>query len=207
MSKNLKIYAPNSKNVPITRFAKIVDVNTRFFGPGATDNESHGIFIDIFPLEGTSGNSVAIWLKHKVSCFLMLVASSVMEYEASKQDNLYKRLMCSTKKGTITYKTRHEIGRMFSFFNSKKWLNIVENYTKCSKVKAGYSVPIGGSDIKYFKPISPSIYYPAHKVCFDNIEVYVPNQPERHCELEYGDWKWIPPVEDRWQHFLKEIRF
>ena len=55
--------------------------------------------------------------------------------------------------------------------------------------------------------LSPALYFPAKKVQFDDIEVYVPNQPVRHCELEYGDWKWIPPVEDRWQHFLKEIRF
>ena len=91
--------------------------------------------------------------------------------------------------------------------SSKKWFDIVEKYTKCSKVKAGYSVPIGGANIKYFKPVSPSLYFPAKKVQFDDIEVYVPNQAEQHCELEYGDWKWIPPVEDRWQHFLKEIRF
>ena len=137
----------------------------------------------------------------------MLVASSVMEYEDSKCDDLYERLMCSTPEGKRTYKIRWTIGKIFSFFNSKKWFNIVENYTKCSKVKAGYSVPIGGANIKYFKPISPTLYFPAQKVQFDDIEVYVPNQPVRHCELEYGDWKWIPPVEDRWQHFLKEIRF
>lgn len=204
---NFKIFAPNSKNGPITRFAKVVDVNTRFLGPGSPDNESHGIFIDIFPLEGTSANNVAIWFKHKISCFLMLVASSVMEYEGAKRDDLYKRLMCSTKQGARTYKIRNRIGMLFSFFNSKKWFNIVDKYTKCSNAKAGYSVPIGGASIKYFKPIPPSIYFPAHKVCFDNIEVYVPNQPERHCELEYGDWKWISPAEERWQHFLKEIRF
>jgi hypothetical protein len=42
---------------------------------------------------------------------------------------------------------------------------------------------------------------------FDDMEIYVPAQAERHCEIEYGDWHWIPPVEDRWQHFIKEIRF
>lgn len=207
LPENLKIFAPNSKNGPITRFAKVVDIHTRFLGPGAKDDVSHGIFIDIFPLEGTSSNNAVIWLKHKVSCFLMLVASSVMEYEDSKCDDLYERLMCSTPEGKRTYKIRWTIGKIFSFFNSKKWFNIVEKYTKCSKVKAGYSVPIGGANIKYFKPISPTLYFPAQKVQFDDIEVYVPNQPVRHCELEYGDWKWIPPVEDRWQHFLKEIRF
>lgn len=209
LPNNFKIYAPNSKNGPITRFAKVVDSNTRFIGTGASDDEKHGIFIDIFPLEGTSDNKIAIWLKHKVSCFLMLVASSVMEYESSKSepDNLYGKLMCSTKEGKKTYKTRQRIGKIFSFFKSNRWFDIVDNYTKCSKVKAGYSVPVGGANIKYFKPVAPSIYFPAKKLRFDDIEVYVPNQAERHCEMEYGDWKRIPPVEERWQHFLTKIVF
>ena len=204
---NFKIYAPNSKNGPITRFAKVVDTKTRFLGPGASDTDSHGIFIDIFPLEGTSSNKCKIEIKHKVSCLLMLVASSVMEYENSKDDQLYAKLMCSTPEGRRVYKIRHGIGFLLSFINSEKWFNLIDAYTKCKVVKAGYSVPIGGADKKYFLPIDQNIYFPAKKMKFDDIEVYVPNNPELHCELEYGDWTWIPPVEKRWQHFLKEIRF
>lgn len=207
LPKNFKIYSPNSKNGPIARFAKVVDTNTRFLGPGAKDEECHGIFIDIFPLEGTSANSFCIWWKHKVACMLMLIASSVMEYEDSKLSDVYKRLMCSTPEGTKTYNIRHCIGKLFCFRSSKKWFDSVESYTKCSRVKAGYSVPVGGSSIRYFQPIDESVYFPVRRLRFDDIEIYVPNQPERHCEIEYGDWTWIPPEEDRWQHFIQEIRF
>lgn len=207
LPENLRIYAPNSKNGPVARFAKVVDVNTRFLPPGADDKESNGIFVDIFPLEGTSDNRLCIWLKHKFSCFLMLVAASVSEYESSKHSDMYARLMCSTPEGTRTYKLRHLIGHLFSFRNSGKWLDTVENFTKCSKVKDGYSVPVGGADIKYFKPVEPAVFFPAKKMKFDDIEVYVPSQAERHCEMEYGDWRWVPPVEERWQHFLQAIRF
>lgn len=31
--------------------------------------------------------------------------------------------------------------------------------------------------------------------------------PGRHCVIEYGDWMWIPRVEERWQHFIKRISF
>ena len=204
---NFKIYAPNSKNDPITRFAKVVDTKTRFLGPGASDTESHGIFIDIFPLEGTSSKKLNIEIKHKLSCLLMLIASSVMEYENSGKDDIYKRLMCSTPQGTRTYKIRHSIGFLFSFIKSKSWFNLIDSYTGCKTVKAGYSVPVGGANKKYFYPIDENVFFPAKKMKFDDIEVFVPNNPELHCELEYGDWTWIPPVEDRWQHFLKEIRF
>lgn len=205
LPQNFKIYAPNSKNGPITRFAKVVDINTRFLGPGVKDDESHGIFIDIFPLEGTSSNISQIKLKRVISCMLMLISSSVMEYESS--DTFYKKLMCSTPKGERTYNIRHKIGWLFSFISAKKWFNIVEKFTKCSVVKAGFSVPIGGANLKYFKPIDENIYFPAKKLRFNDIEIYVPNQSERHCELEYGDWTQIPPENERWQHFIKKIVF
>ena len=207
LPKNFKIYSPNSKNGPIARFAKVVDTNTRFLGPGSVDDEKHGIFIDIFPLEGTSSNKLCIWWKHKMSCLLMLIAASVMEYEGSKINDMYKRLMCSTLEGAKTYNIRHLIGRLFCFRSSKNWLDIIENFTKCSKVKAGYSVPVGGADIKYFQPVDSAVYFPAQRMKFDDIVINVPNQAERHCELEYGDWKWIPPVEERWQHFITSIKF
>lgn len=207
LPENFRIYAPNSKNGPITRFAKVVDINTRFLGPGTSDTESHGIFIDIFPLEGASSNRFYIEVKHKISCLLMLIASSVMEYEDSKKDDLYKRLMCSTSQGKRVYNVRHCIGYILSIISSKKWFNLIDSYTRCKVVKDGYTVPIGGANKKYFYPIDELVYFPAKKMKFDDIEVYVPNKPELHCELEYGDWTWIPPVEKRWQHFLKEIRF
>lgn len=207
LPKNYKIYSPNSKNGPIIRFAKVVDTDTRFLEPESIDDERHGIFIDIFPLEGTSANRFCIWWKHKISCFLMLIASSVMEFEGSKLNGLYKRLMCSTPEGKRTYNIRHFIGRFFSLINSNKWFNIVENFTKCSQVKSGFSVPVGGANIKYFQPIDSTVYFPAKRMKFDDIEIYVPNQAERHCELEYGNWKWIPPVEEREQHFITSIKF
>ena len=204
---NFKIYSPNSKNGPITRFAKVVDTSTRFLGPGATDNESHGIFIDIFPLEGTSANKFGIWWKHRISCLLMLIASSVQEYEGAKFNDMYKRLMCSTPEGTKTYNMRHLIGRLFCFRSSYKWFDTIDVFTKSSRLNAGYSVPVGGAHIKYFLPIDSSVYFPAKKTKFDEIDIYIPNQAERHCELEYGNWRKIPPVEDRWQHFIQAISF
>ena len=115
--------------------------------------------------------------------------------------------MCSTPKGNIVYNVRHSIGFLLSFIQSKKWYDLIDRYTKRIRIGAGYSVPVGGANKRYFQPIDMDVFFPAKKMKFDNIEIYVPNNVELHCELEYGDWKWIPPVEERWQHFLKEIRF
>lgn len=207
LPEQYRIYAPNSKFGPIARFAKVVDITTRFLEPGSIDEESSGIFVDIFPLEGTSSNKLFIDIKHKISCILMLIAASVDMYEVLKIDDTYKRIMCSTSRGARAYYIRYCVGLIFSFIKSKTWFNLIDSYTKSKSINAGYSVPVGGASKKYYQPIQEDIYFPAKKMTFDNIEVFVPNNPVLHCELEYGDWQSIPPKEERWQHFIKEIRF
>ena len=102
-------------------------------------------------------------------------------------------------------------------FNDENYIDYFDKYIpegktcgyseKLTFVKDGYTVPVGGANKKYFYPVNEKVFFPAQKVQFDDIYIYVPNNPESHCANEYGDWKWIPPAEDRWQHFIKEIRF
>ncbi len=201
-----KIYSPNSKNGPITRFAKVVDTRTRFLDPGALDEESHGIFIDIFPVENTINNTMIIRLRRIWAMFLMVVASSVRQYNI--KDGFYKNLMYSTRAGKRTYVIRNLIGLIFSYRTYESWINKLDKFNQQNKYTGFTAVPSGESGKwRYFMPIEESLYFPAKKMKFDDIEVYVPNKAERHCEIEYGDWHWIPPVEERWHHFIKEIKF
>jgi lipopolysaccharide cholinephosphotransferase len=206
LPSNYVIYAPNSKNKPITRFAKVVDTNTRFLEPGASDEKSHGIFIDIFPIENSISNITLIKIKRLFAMFLMVVASSVGQYNSKNE--VYKQLMYTSKSGKRTYNIRNFLGRIFSFMSETTWLNILDKFYKHKKYTDVCCVPSGDSaKWKYYYPYPKSLYFPAKKMKFDDMEIYVPAQAERHCEIEYGDWHWIPPVEDRWQHFIKEIRF
>jgi lipopolysaccharide cholinephosphotransferase len=206
LPSNYVIYAPNSTNEPITRFAKVVDTNTRFLEPGAADEKSHGIFIDIFPIENSISNISLIKIKRLFAMSLMVVASSVAQYRAKNE--FYKRLMCSSPDGRKTYKLRNFIGCLFSFKSASSWFNILDKFFQHKKDTDVCCVPSGDSaKWKYYYPYPKSLYFPAKKMKFDDIEIYVPAQAERHCEIEYGDWHWIPPVSDRWQHFVKEIRF
>lgn len=206
LPKQFKIYSPNSKNGPITRFCKVVDTTTRFLDPGSPDEESHGIFIDIFPVENTTTNIACIKLRRLWAMFLMVVTSSVSQYHAV--DDFYKNLMCSTPAGKRTYRLRNLIGMLFSYRSYESWNNKLDRFNQQKKHTGFTAVPSGeAGKWRYFMPIEESLYFPAKKMKFDDIEVYVPNQAERHCEIEYGDWHWIPPVEDRWQHFIKELKF
>lgn len=205
LPKHFKIYAPNSKNAPICRFAKVVDTSTRFLGPGAIDEESHGIFIDIFPLEYAPTNKYLLALRNLYTRFLLLVAESVVGYE--HKNEFYRKLMCSTRSGKVTYYLRQTIGCMFSFSKGVNWYNRISKFEYYEKPTGQYNIPSDGGLKKSLIPIAEEAFFPAKKVKFDDVEVYVPNQAVKYLEQNYGDWNWVPPVDQRWQHFIKDIKF
>lgn len=201
-----KIFAPNSKNGPVYRFAKLVDTTTRFLEPGAKNSPENGIFLDIFPLENTTTNLFVIRLRRLWACFLMVVASAVQEYK--DKDEFYRRLLCSTSSGKRTYRVRQLIGRLFSWKQPEWWYNTFDKFVQYSKDTGYYSVPSGElGKWRYFMPISKDLYFPPRRMEFDDIMINVPNKAEEHCVIEYGDWTRIPPEKDRWKHFIKAISF
>lgn len=202
-----KIYAPNSKHGPIYRFAKIVDTSTRFVTPYFDEkNEKSGIFIDVFPLEFSPSNKFLIKFRQLWSTALMLIASTVDE--RNHKNFLYKKIICSTSIGKRTYMLRNFIGFIFSFKTAQSWFNMFDKFVHYKNdVSGGYVIPSEGPKITNFIPTDKSLFLPTKRMKFDDIEVFVPNQAEKYCDMEYGNWKKIPPVEQRWQHFIKEIRF
>ena len=205
LPSNYKVYAPNCPNGAKSRFAKVVDTSTRFLGPDAEDTPKNGIFVDIFVLENCPMSLRRAKLKRYVMLFLMLVSSAVQEYKGSGE--MYKKLMCSTPQGKRTYKMRRFIGWFFSFLSEDKWFNILDNVARYDKETGYVNMPAIAPKMLFAVPHPYDIYFPAKRAKFDDIEAYVPSDLVQHCEIMYGNWQWIPPVEERWQHFIKEIRF
>lgn len=199
-----KIFAPNSKNGPIYRFGKIVDTKTRFLTPCSHDDESHGIFLDIFILENTPTNMLHVQIRRFIAIMLMLISSCVQEKNTGTA--LYKNIMCSTKEGKRTYNLRMTIGFLFSFLNEKSWFKLFDRVANYNKTTGYVSVPSAGPKLKWFTPTPMDFFFPTQRVKFDDIEVNIPNQTIKHLENEYGDWQRVPKENERWQHFIKEIQ-
>lgn len=200
-----RIFAPNSKNGPIYRFAKVVDTETRFLTPGSTNSEKKGIFVDIFPLENACMKENRRKFYRFGMCFLMYVATSVADYEARNKE--YKKLMSFSRKGLFNYYFRNAIGSLFSFRSASWWYDKFDSHATKFKECEHYMVPSGSYRKYSFMPQDRDIYLPIRKVKFDDIEVYIPNQVERHLEIYFGNWQQVPPPEKRWRHFVKEIRY
>lgn len=205
LPSNLKIFAPNSKNGPIYRFAKIVDTATKFIMPVSDEKkESSGVFIDIFPLEYTSTNKLLMLIRRFWLSLLMYIASSVVQYE--DKVSLYRSLMMSNPEARRNYKLRNAIGCLFSFMSSEAWFNYFDKQATGHQKSDNFSTPSGAYQIRYFMPIAKEMFLPVKKISFDDIEIYVPNQLEKYLEMEYGNWREIPKNSDRWQHFIQSIK-
>ena len=200
-----KIFSPNSKYGPIYRFAKVVDTTTRFTLSPSIATEKNGIFVDIFPLENAFTGKLRIrWIQLK-ACFLMYVATSVANWRSESKEE--KLLMTTSIAGSFIFYLRQSIGFLFSWRSPEKWYDTFDKAVTNNPESGFFMVPSGGPNYKYFMPMDRNIFLPTKRLPFDDIEVNVPNLPEVHCEIEYGDWHRIPPENERWQHFINEIKF
>lgn len=206
LPEKYKVYAPNSKNGAISRFCKVVDTNTKFITPFTDgDKEESGIFLDIFPLENTPSAMWRVKWRMYWSYFLMYVADSVAQYHG--RNEFRRQLMRGNKEARVNYRFRQFIGLIFSFNSCQKWYNRIDRYQNYKKDTGYVCWPSGPASPKSFLPRKKNLFFPVSRGKFDDIEVYLPAQPIRFCELQYGDWQKLPLENERWQHFIRGIKF
>jgi len=197
---NYIIYAPNSTNGAIARFAKMVDKNTRFVEVENEEIERHaGVFIDIFPLDSISTWGLKNKIKRILSMALIYTAESVLHYKAHSR--VYKTIMYGSDSGKRNYWFRHVYGFIFSFLSEQQWLRLVDGYCRNTS-HTGY-VDFLQSDYRW-KPLGVDLFFPP--VCgeFEGMQVYLPHRPIQYLEMEFGDWQWMPPESERLEHYVVE---
>lgn len=198
------VYAPNSKNGPISNFAKVVDVKTTIIEPGGENSPvHHGISLDIFPLESIiPDRRVYNGYKKILSMALIYIIGSVSQYHSHSK--LYRRLMTGCMAGKFNYWFRKFVGFIFSFRSREAWQNTFDIFVRNVDNTGYVHRP---SDVYKWEAIPLDVYLPVKRVQFDDIMAYIPNKPEFLLEYDYGDWRRIPPKEERWEHFLVKISF
>ena len=202
MPDNYVIYAPNSSNGAIARFAKLVDKNTCFVEVENETIDRHtGVFIDIFPLDAISTNVLRNKAKRLFSMALIYITSSVGHYQAHSK--IYKSLMCNSLKGAFNYWFRNSIGFLFSFMSVQRWYNLVDVFCRNSSV-TNY-VDFVQSDYRW-KPLECNLFFPPVRGEFEGMQVYLPHYPEEYLEIEFGDWKQIPPEGKRPEHYVVDFK-
>ena len=158
-----------------------------------------GVMIDIFPLEYAPLNPIVRKLKGFWAMVLQYIAVSATFYNL--YDNpIKKTFFYQTKEGKFNYNFRRLIGFMFSWRRYDKWCNTFDKFVRGKKDTGLWCIP---TDVgHYFGHLMPKeVFYPPKKGPFEDMDINLPNDIHAYLVNAYGDYMWIPPVEQREKHW------
>lgn len=208
LPEKYKVYSSFTKSGPRYRFAKMVDTTTKFIPIASEDKDDdfQGIFLDIFPLENYPVGKFTRTIKKYLSYFLSYTASSVQGYRQDSPE--FKELMCHTKEGRNNYYFRKWWGIAFSWLSDSTWYRLVEKVNKHSKETGLVHVPAASITRFSWKGLPYELLFPTVEAPFENWgTVQIPANAVKFLEVNYDNWRQLPPEEDRARHFVSKIDF
>ena len=192
---------PNSKGHKVASLiTEIYDKNSYKSSLHNLDNDlPQGVMIDIFPLEYAPLNPIKRKIKGTVAMFLQYIAVSSMFY-ALYNSPKKKAFFYQTKEGKFNYNFRRAIGFLFSFRHYEKWCNTFDKFVRGKEDTGLWCIP---TDVgHYFGHLMPKeVFYPPIEGEFEDMTIKLPNDIHAYLVNAYGDYMWIPPVEQREKHW------
>lgn len=196
-----ELVTPNSKG------HKVASLITEVYAKNTYKTSIHnmetslpqGVMIDIFPIEYAPLNPVARRVKGTVAMILQYIAVSSMFYGLYRTPKK-KAFFFQTPEGRFNYRFRSALGFLFSFRSYEKWCNTFDKFVRGKKDTGLWCLP---TDVgHYFGHLMPKdVFYPSFKGPFEDTEVNLPHNIHAYLENAYGDYMWIPPVEQREKHW------
>lgn len=199
--------SPNYKENAKSRYPILLVKGTNFTEIGKNvEDEFSKIKIDIFIIENIPDNILLRYIKGFWCTCLMFATSYVGTYE-NRNNNAFKNFMCKTDEGRTAYIWRIRIGRLFSFINLQKWVNLVDSAMQYNKPSKLMGIPSGRGH--YFGEIrSRETFLPMSTGLFEGLKVNLPGNPDDYLTNLYGsDYMTLPPVDKRERHFIVNISF
>ena len=164
-------------------FAKVRRSDTTFWEEGTLNDEiNHGIYMDIFPLDGYPTN----WFYEKIYMIKRVVYDNFL-YQGGdwKKMSGYRKifaLLYRIIKGTLTKKE--------AAIKKEKLVTFIP-------YDDGKLVSCLVADTPKAEAVTSNVYGNAREVVFEDMLVRVPDQCEVYLEKLYGDYMQFPPEEER----------
>lgn len=194
---------PGCSKGAIVRVAKLYKKDSIMRTVISKDNAIEKIYIDLFVIDYVPDNNFKMYLRGLTTMFLIGIISCV---ETKLNGKNTAKLDCGVQ-WEIQRRIRLLLGTVFSIIPLKKWydlLNKASMNTKSNKVSSRITFPTGR--IFYFaEMMMADDYYPFQRTDFCGVKTWMPRRPEKYLENRYGDWKKIPPPEDRESHYVREL--
>lgn len=196
-----ELVTPNSKGHKVASLiTEIYDKNSYKSSLHNLDNDlPQGVMIDIFPLEYAPMNAVARKVKGTVAMILQYIAVSSMFYRLYNSPKK-KAFFYQTPEGKFNYHFRRAIGFLFSFRSYEKWCNTFDKFVRGKEETDLWCIP---TDVgHYFGHLMPKdVFYPPIEGEFEDMTIKLPHDIHAYLVNAYGDYMWIPPVDQREKHW------
>lgn len=183
------LISSRDKTFPNSWF-KLVDPDTIAYLDYYDNSVPHGLWIDIFPYDSTETLNLKvkiIFLLLKPLAFLVSVANMNPTAGNSHRWILIKKLLIPLKKSLNPFKLSAKMDYLAKKINT-----------------------LGGSRVFFQvlgascrKPINRSDIFPVSRVSFENHTFPAPSNPDKVLSVVYGNWRQLPPKEQRIRHATK----
>jgi len=195
---------PQGKLESSSPFMKVYMRNTELLGIGGRDNRfPQMVFLDIFPIEGIPSNKLWRQIKGLLANTMRLIGNTVME--CGTMTNEMREFYKTDKLLYKMVRKRRMIGRCFSFISHKQWVSWYDKLVRCSDMSGLIGIPTARK-LYDGETLPASVYLPPVSGEFEGVKVWLPADTHRYLENLYGNYMWIPPVEKREQHFIREMK-
>ena len=174
----------------IYQFAKFVDENTSSYETFVGKKNPMGLWVDIFPVEPTtdpeSPAAKKVFSQNARTGLARSFAVADPSVGSSKAVILAKKIVCPFAKHL-------DVARLNKILD--------ERARSLSENALGTAAPYYLDVLGDAKTIPGDCLFPAKEICFEDAVFMGPAQPEKYLELQFGDWKQLPPKDQRLVHF------
>ena len=180
----------------IYQFFKLVDPSTESYETFVGKKHPIGLWVDIFPLERVNPSSKKELNTLKRMYTLVELKRSFAVADPSVASTpiikLAKKIICPIARRIYSIPDlNHRL---------EKFALSMPEITKANETdlrETGYVCDLLGEA----KIIEASVLFPVNKASFEGHRLPVPNQPEKYLEINYNNWKVLPPENERALHF------
>lgn len=204
LSNKYVLQAPNSKYECGNNFLKIRKKNTELIEMDTINLQiNRGIYIDIFPLDYAPNRKIFSYIKGGIVDVIGIIGVSQFMYK--NRNDVVKTFYYTNKQGKRHYNIRIQIGKLASFMSYEKWYDL---FDMISRGKKSNYITVASGRGHYIKERLPvNVFFPFSEGIFEGRKVWLPNNPDKYLKNLYGDYRLIPPVEKREQHYIIKVIF
>lgn len=173
-------------------FGKIRNSNTTYIETSVKHLKiNHGVYIDIFPLDGISNNKLQHYFDRIVMSFFNISISRCFVPQISTRSNLLKKfikqliwILTPDVKNIIKIRNRYSCKYPYS----------------SSKSIANHGGAWGTKEI-----MPKAVFGNGRCAVFEDIEIVIPEEYDEYLTRLYGDYMILPPVEKQIGHHYYDI--